>query len=65
MIDEPLEQEVRALGAVHLQDGVDRLEPLLRLERIDVLDSRGLGHAWVSPQLKQLAPGRDSDIIWV
>ena len=44
VIDETIEQEVRALGAVRLEHGVDRLEPLLRLDGIEVLKLGRFGH---------------------
>ena len=37
MIDHALEQEVGALRAVHSQHGIDRLEPLLCLLRVEIV----------------------------
>ena len=44
MVDEPVDQEVRALGAVCPDDGVDRLDPLLGLDGIDIAGLAVFGH---------------------
>ena len=44
VVDDPLEQVVRPLRAVHAQHRVDRLEPLARLVRIGILDLRRFEH---------------------
>ena len=41
MIDHALEQEVGTLCAVHSQHRVDRLEPLLRLLRVEIVAAQG------------------------
>src|SRR5690606_37295382 len=46
MIDHAFEQIVRALGAVHAQDRIDRLEPLLRFLGIQVVAGRPERRQW-------------------
>ena len=48
VVDEPLEQEVRALRAVRLQHRIDRFEPLPRLHGIEIFKLRRFGHALCS-----------------
>ena len=44
MVDQPLQQEMRALRSVDLQDGVDRFQPFLGLDGIDVVHFAALDH---------------------
>ena len=44
VVDEPLEQEVRALRAVRLQHRVDGLEPFLRFDGIEIFELREFCH---------------------
>src|SRR4029077_7528731 len=45
VVDQPLEQEVRALRAVNLEHRIDRFEPFPRLDGIEVFQLRRFGHA--------------------
>jgi len=45
VVDEPLEQVMRALGSVDLQYRVDRFEPFPRFDGVEILKFRQVGHA--------------------
>ena len=63
MIDEPVEQEVGADGAVDLQHRIDRLEPLAGFERIDVARYSGPS-AMQDPRIHSHAGGRPDMILF-
>ena len=45
LVDQPLEQEVRALGPFALEHRLERVEPLLRLQRVGIVCGGKLGTA--------------------
>ena len=48
MIDKGCEQEVGALDAVTVDDGLERVEPFLGLDGVDVSHLRAGGHGVLS-----------------
>ena len=54
VVDQPLEQEVRALRSVSLEHRIDRFEPFPRLNGIEVFQLRRFGHV-ISARLWQRA----------
>ena len=46
MLDHAFEQEVSAFRAVHPQHGIDRLEPLLRLLRVEIVATESDQRQW-------------------